>query len=118
MAMDSRTFFIPTPAMEAYRQWKSHLGLQSASSATDGEHSETQIIEDVPNRGLSWSGRWGPARILGRADFIPVDGGCVVHLGLSGMGAMSKLMLSSPLLERHLWRRVSSFRPTEGLGGD
>jgi hypothetical protein len=59
---------------------------------------------------LQWSGRWGPTRTEGEADFIPVQGGCVLSVGLSGVGPVSKLLLSdvSPV-SKLLWRSIERF---------
>jgi hypothetical protein len=100
-----KTIFISTPPIDAYWKWKSYWGLKP-----NQRDSEVRLIDDVPNRGVRWSERWGLARIYGQADFIPVQGGCVVHLAITGASSLSRLMLSSPL-ERFFWRAAERFRP-------
>jgi len=105
-----RTLFIPTSPIDAYQQWKSYWHL-----VPDAGESGTKLLADVPNAGVRWTGRLGLARVYGQADFIPAQGGCVVYLAVTGAGAVSRLLLSSPL-ERYFWRAADSFGAiTEGL---
>ena len=101
-----RTIFISTPPIDAYRKWRSYWGLE----AEGGGAGQTRLIDGVAHRGVRWSRRWGPARIDGRADFIPAQGGCVVHLAITGAGSLSRLLLSSPL-QRYFWRSADRFPP-------
>lgn len=101
-----RTLFVSTTPLEAYRQWKAYWRL--TPEVDPG--SETRLLADVPNRGVRWSGRFGPARVYGQADFIPVQGGCVVYLAITAASGLSRLLLSSPF-ERLVWRAAERFCP-------
>ena len=109
-----KTFFIPSPVVDAYREWKSYWGLSPAE-----EDGESCVIKEKPNRELHWSARWGITRIEGEAEFIPAQGGCVLYLGLDGAGPLSRLLLATPFpLSRHLWRSVERFQlPQAEAGG-
>jgi hypothetical protein len=101
-----KTFFIPASVVEAYRDWKTFCGLQTAPG------TESRVIEEKPNQGLAWSARWGITQIEGEAEFIPAQGGCVMYLGLDGASTFSRLLLAPILpLSWLLWRNVERFQP-------
>jgi hypothetical protein len=98
----SRTFYVSAPAAEAYREWKSFIGVEQPG---DAGARDCSLIRDVPGKELQWLSRWGIAQIDTRADFIPAQGGCVVHLNIDGIDKLSRFFLStvSPLT-RGPWR--------------
>ena len=96
-----RTLFIPRRPSDAYQEWKEYWHLLSG----DGSEDQTIVADDRKNKSLTWEGKWGPARILATADFIPARGGCVLYLTVEGQGSLSRLLLSSPL-EQRLWRSI------------
>jgi hypothetical protein len=103
-----KTFFIPASVVEAYRDWKTFWGLQAPAAG-----AESRVIQETPNQGLAWSARWGITQIEGQAEFIPAQGGCVMYLGLDGVGTFSRLLLAPVLpLSWLLWRSVERFQPS------
>ena len=92
MSLHSRTFYVAAPTADAYREWRSLIPAQDPGAA----HTlDCSLIRDVPGKELRWLSRWGPAQIATRADFIPAQGGCVVHLDVSGIGRLSRFILTT-----------------------
>jgi hypothetical protein len=92
MSLHSRTFYVAAPATDAYLEWRSLIPVQDPEAA---DTQDCSLIRDVPGRELHWLSRWGPAQIDTRADFIPAQGGCVVHLNVSGIGRLSRFILTT-----------------------
>jgi hypothetical protein len=115
MSLTSRTFYVSSPAPEAYREWKS---LISTRETGDAGGRECSVIRDVPGKELQWLCRWGIALIDTRADFIPAQGGCVVHLNIHGINKLSRLFLStvSPL-KRGPWSGHTASHHLENVAG-
>jgi hypothetical protein len=108
MSLGSKTFYIPTPAGDAYRRWKSMLRL---SDGSDSESEESALLDEVPEQEVHWLTRWGLAHIDGKADFIPAQGGCVVYISMNGVGVASRLILTAAsAMARGPWRQVDAFR--------
>lgn len=106
-AVSKATFLVPASPVDAYRQWKSFLGLAAGDHLGDGACS---VIEDVPEKSVHWLSRWGVGQIDGRAEFIPAQGGCVLYLKLAGVGVLSRLMFSTLTpLDRGVWHYMSRF---------
>lgn len=113
MSLVSRTFYVSAPAAEAYREWKSLIHVTNGGDLTE---SECALIHDVPGKELHWLSRWGIAHIDTRADFIPAQGGCVVHLNVSGIGKLSRFILSTVTpLSRGPWSDRTPAQPSEHL---
>jgi hypothetical protein len=108
-----RFIFVPASPIEAYKDWKSYWCLTSEGD----QDGNGRLLADVPNSAVRWYGCFGPARLYGQADFIPVQGGCVVYLGITAAGLFSELLLSSPL-ERFVWRAAEHFRAAERAHAD
>lgn len=105
MNLLSRTFYVPASTADAYYECKSLLFHGNSHPKSE----QFSLIEDKPDEELHWLSRWGIAHIDGRANFIPAQGGCVVHVSISSIGALSRLVLSIPApLARGPWRRLNA----------
>lgn len=91
MRLISRTFYVPASATDAYEEWKARIHV----NPDDRKDHECALVRDVPGKELEWLSRWGVAQIDTKADFIPAQGGCVVHLNINGIGKFSRLILAT-----------------------
>jgi hypothetical protein len=108
MSLLSRTFYVPASTADAFDQYKSLLCRTDSGTASKEEFS---LLEETPDEELHWLSRWGVALIDGRANFIPAQGGCVVHVSIRSIGALSRLVLSiAAPLARGPGRHLHAFR--------
>lgn len=115
MSLLSKTFYVPAPAADAFEECKSVLCRHGATATTRDDFS---LIEEKPDQELHWLSRWGVALIDGRANFIPAQGGCVVHVNISSIGALSRLILSvATPLARGPGHHLDTFRQLNGRFG-
>jgi hypothetical protein len=90
MKTASECFFVPAPVRDAYWAWKSQLGFPDTGQT--GQRHLT-VIEDRLDEEVQWRSRWGVLAVEGRTDFIPVQGGCVLHVRFAGAGFLPKVLL-------------------------
>jgi hypothetical protein len=85
----SGSFFIPAPVPDTYREWKSYIGFPDAERP--GRRNLT-VLEDRADEEVKWRSRWGLIEVLGQTDFIPAQGGCILHLKYAGIGLLPRLL--------------------------